>query len=50
MHAFAELIRTVPDFPQPGVLFRDVSPLLADARGFADCIAAVGGAWGGGSV
>ena len=26
------LIRTVPDFPQPGILFRDVTPLLQDAR------------------
>jgi len=50
MHAFAELIRTVPDFPQPGVLFRDVSPLLADARGFADCIAALAAPWRAASV
>lgn len=28
------LIASVPDFPRPGILFRDVSPLLADARGF----------------
>ena len=27
-----ELIRTVPDFPKPGILFRDVSPLLANAE------------------
>jgi len=46
----AELIRTVPDFPQPGVLFRDVSPLLADARGFADCIAALAAPWRAASV
>lgn len=44
-HAFAELIRSVPDFPRPGVLFRDVTPLLADARGFADCITALAAPW-----
>jgi len=26
------LIRDVPDFPKPGILFRDVTPLLADAE------------------
>ncbi len=29
------LITEVPDFPEPGVLFRDLSPLFADAAGFA---------------
>jgi adenine phosphoribosyltransferase len=27
-----QLIRTVPDFPTPGVYFKDISPLLADRR------------------
>ena len=28
-------IRDIPDFPQPGVLFKDFTPLLADASAFA---------------
>jgi adenine phosphoribosyltransferase len=28
------LIRTIPDFPQPGVQFRDITTLLKDAEGF----------------
>ncbi|HVQ02990.1 MAG TPA: adenine phosphoribosyltransferase, partial [Burkholderiaceae bacterium] len=24
-------VRTVPDWPEPGVMFRDITPLLADA-------------------
>lgn len=35
--AFA-LIRDVPDYPTPGVLFRDITPLLADASAFATVI------------
>ncbi|SFD93264.1 adenine phosphoribosyltransferase [Roseivivax sediminis] len=27
-------IRTIPDFPKPGVMFRDVTTLFADPRGF----------------
>jgi adenine phosphoribosyltransferase len=27
-------IRAVPDFPKPGILFRDITPLLADPRAF----------------
>ena len=28
------LIRDVPDFPKPGILFRDITPLLGNAAGF----------------
>src|SRR5947209_3798070 len=28
------LIRAIPDFPIPGILFRDITPLLADPKGF----------------
>ena len=27
-------IRNVPDFPQPGILFRDLTPLLAEPAAF----------------
>ncbi len=32
------LIRTVPDFPQPGILFRDVTTLIGHGEGFAASI------------
>lgn len=28
------LIRAIPDFPIPGILFRDITPLLGDPKGF----------------
>ncbi len=33
------LVRTVPDFPKPGIQFRDITTLLADGAGLAACIA-----------
>lgn len=30
----AELIRAIPDYPKPGIVFRDITTLLGDARGF----------------
>ncbi len=45
MTSFASLIRAVPDFPKPGIMFRDITPLLADAGAFARCIDALAEPW-----
>ncbi len=50
MQDLAALVRAVPDFPTPGVMFRDVTPLLADAGGFARCIDALAEPWQGSGV
>ena len=34
MEYLKQLIREVPDFPKPGILFKDITPLLSDARAF----------------
>ena len=33
-----DAIRNVPDFPKPGIQFKDITPVLADPRLFAGCI------------
>jgi adenine phosphoribosyltransferase len=35
---FKSLIRTIPDFPKPGIRFRDITPLLASGTGFRHVI------------
>ena len=35
----SDYIRDVPDFPKPGVLFKDITPLLADPSAFAYAVA-----------
>lgn len=35
-------IRNIPDFPKPGILFRDITPLLADGRAFRQAIDFIG--------
>jgi len=33
-----DLVRTVPDFPKPGIQFRDITTLIGHPRGFADSV------------
>ena len=34
MTDLARLIRDIPDFPKPGIVFKDITPLLSDAAAF----------------
>jgi adenine phosphoribosyltransferase len=43
MHPLARHVVDVPDFPKPGILFRDITPLLRSH--FAAAIAALDGLW-----
>ena len=38
MEGLKELIREVPDFPKPGILFYDITTLLRDGDGFRQAI------------
>ena len=33
----SDLIRVITDFPKPGIIFKDITPLLADAKALNDC-------------
>lgn len=37
-HWLTTLVRDIPDYPEPGVTFRDITPLLGDAEGFNKAI------------
>ena len=43
-------IRDVEDYPKPGILFKDITPLLADHVAFAGAVDAVVAQWGRGNV
>jgi adenine phosphoribosyltransferase len=34
----AQYIRDIPDFPKPGILFKDITPLLAEPKAFQESI------------
>lgn len=43
MNELRRFVRDVPDFPTPGILFRDITPLLASPEAFASSIDAMAG-------
>ena len=47
MPDWRSLVRDVPEFPKPGVVFKDITPLLADADGYAAAIDAMAAPWRG---
>ena len=47
MNHLKALIREVPDFPKPGILFYDITTLLKDAQGLHDLIDALGAQFAG---
>ena len=40
------MIRDIPDYPKPGILFKDITPLLADAAALRSVVAALGTGFG----
>lgn len=50
MDDLKELIRTIPDYPKPGIMFRDVTTLLGDGPGFRKTIAALASPFAGNNV
>ena len=43
-------IRTIPDYPKPGILFRDITTLLGDARAFRRAIDELVQPWAGAKI
>lgn len=38
---FDSLVRSIPDYPEPGVVFKDITPLIGDPRGFHAMVDAI---------
>src|SRR3974390_3095860 len=43
-------IRSIPDYPKPGIMFRDITPLLGDARAFRRTVDELVQPWAGGKI
>ncbi|HEX2148686.1 MAG TPA: adenine phosphoribosyltransferase [Actinomycetota bacterium] len=47
MQGWTAKIRSIPDFPQPGIDFKDITPLLADGPAYVQVIDAIAANYGG---
>ena len=43
--AWANRLRDIPDFPKPGIVFKDINPLLADPQARAQALASMAAPW-----
>jgi adenine phosphoribosyltransferase len=43
-------IRSIPDYPKPGIMFRDITTLLGDARAFRAAVDRLVQPWAGGKI
>src|SRR5687767_7199262 len=50
MSVLDKKIRDVPDFPKPGVMFKDITPLLADPAAFSTAVDAIVVSFGRGTI
>lgn len=48
--SLTEAIRTIPDYPKPGIMFRDITTLLGDARAFRRAVDELVHPWAGGRI
>ena len=49
-HDLKATVRTIPDYPKPGILFRDITTLLADARAFRRAVDELVHPWAGSKI
>ena len=49
-HDLKASIRTIPDFPKPGIMFRDITTLLANARAFRRAVDELVQPWAGAKI
>ena len=49
-HDLKAAIRTIPDYPKPGIMFRDITTLLGNARAFRRAVDELVQPWAGGKI